>query len=236
MATGWYVKATAEALRGGALFSTIYISLILTCLIYFNQIYQIGKRDSWWLIVLLIFGEILKAAIVGKKPEAAKRSTKVKPTNFTLRDIWRSILAIIISIIAIYSIAVLFGAPFFSEQEETFMFALLTTVLVTLPLLLNLGPDTAFSILSSATAFEGADTLSVILSVSVRVTLFGAWLGATVIPLDWDRPWQAWPIPCSIGAILGSVASQLFVLALNLPKVAFQFDQILIKRRRKYEL
>lgn len=27
-------------------------------------------------------------------------------------------------------------------------------------------------------------------------TVFGAWAGAVVIPLDWDRPWQKWPIPC----------------------------------------
>ncbi|KAF9419313.1 kinesin-like protein Klp8 [Podila epigama] len=32
--------------------------------------------------------------------------------------------------------------------------------------------------------------------------IFGAWLGAIVIPLDWDRPWQAWPVPCVLGAFL----------------------------------
>ena len=32
----------------------------------------------------------------------------------------------------------------------------------------------------------------------------GAWCGAMVIPLDWDRPWQKWPVPCVAGAVAGS--------------------------------
>jgi len=47
------------------------------------------------------------------------------------------------------------------------------------------------------------------------MAIFGAWLGSIVIPLDWDRPWQAWPVPCvlgaflfySIGAVVGLVVS-----------------------------
>lgn len=47
------------------------------------------------------------------------------------------------------------------------------------------------------------------------MAIFGAWLGSIVIPLDWDRPWQAWPVPCvlgaflfySIGAVVGLVTS-----------------------------
>lgn len=34
------------------------------------------------------------------------------------------------------------------------------------------------------------------------MAIFGAWLGSIVIPLDWDRPWQAWPVPCVLGAFL----------------------------------
>ncbi|KNZ61774.1 hypothetical protein VP01_135g10 [Puccinia sorghi] len=32
----------------------------------------------------------------------------------------------------------------------------------------------------------------------------GAWLGAIPIPLDWDRPWQAWPITCLLAASTGN--------------------------------
>jgi len=33
--------------------------------------------------------------------------------------------------------------------------------------------------------------------------MVGAWVGAWTIPLDWDRPWQIWPIPCALGAVGG---------------------------------
>lgn len=42
-------------------------------------------------------------------------------------------------------------------------------------------------------------------------TIIGAWLGAFPIPLDWDRPWQAWPITCCIGASLGYSAAHFFM-------------------------
>jgi phosphatidylinositol glycan class F len=30
--------------------------------------------------------------------------------------------------------------------------------------------------------------------------LVGAWVGAFAIPLDWDRPWQPWPISSAYAA------------------------------------
>lgn len=32
----------------------------------------------------------------------------------------------------------------------------------------------------------------------------GAWASCVVIPLDWDRDWQAWPVPVVVGAYLGA--------------------------------
>jgi len=31
----------------------------------------------------------------------------------------------------------------------------------------------------------------------------GAWLGVIPIPLDWDQPWQAWPITVYYGSTIG---------------------------------
>ncbi|CAM9290571.1 unnamed protein product, partial [Phaeothamnion confervicola] len=40
---------------------------------------------------------------------------------------------------------------------------------------------------------------------------FGAWVGALVIPLDWNRPWQMWPLPLVAGGIAGmGVGTLLF--------------------------
>ncbi|SCU87038.1 LAMI_0D04478g1_1 [Lachancea mirantina] len=32
----------------------------------------------------------------------------------------------------------------------------------------------------------------------------GCWVSCVVIPLDWDRPWQEWPIPLVVGGYLGA--------------------------------
>lgn len=223
----------ASILREGAIFSTVYTLLLVFILNHFQQTYNIGKYKNWPVIALFILGDCLKCYITSAKCEKSlKRDNRTSKTKkFKLKDYLKSFLIIIGMLCVYYIVAVSFGAPFFSEQEETFMFSALLTTLTIVPLLLNLGPDTTLSILISATAFEG-DALSEILSVSVRFTLFGAWLGAVVIPLDWDRPWQVWPIPCSLGAVAGYVVSQLFLLSLHFSIVASVFK----KKIGKYDL
>lgn len=45
----------------------------------------------------------------------------------------------------------------------------------------------------------------------------GAWFGVWPVPLDWERWWQAWPIPCLVGSLLGYLValSLLFILSLD---------------------
>lgn len=46
--------------------------------------------------------------------------------------------------------------------------------------------------------------------------ILGSWFGAWPMPLDWERPWQEWPISVTYGALVGyatgMVVSFLFVL------------------------
>ncbi|XP_059643554.1 PIGF/3-ketodihydrosphingosine reductase fusion protein-like [Cornus florida] len=39
--------------------------------------------------------------------------------------------------------------------------------------------------------------------------VIGAWLGAWPMPLDWERPWQEWPICVSYGAMAGYLVSMV---------------------------
>ncbi|CAG8648995.1 11044_t:CDS:2 [Funneliformis mosseae] len=43
-------------------------------------------------------------------------------------------------------------------------------------------------------------------------TIIGAWAGAIVIPLDWDRPWQVWPISCVLSSYIGHVVGSILSL------------------------
>lgn len=226
---------TVSTLTGSAVFSIIYVLSLLLLTTYLNRLYSIGKCEIWPLILLLTVGEIVKGFFITAKRESLSKKNnrlyKSKNTKLKLRDYIKSSTILVVLLFVYYIIAVLFGAPIFSEQEETFMFSLLLTVLTILPLLLVLGPDLTVTVLTSITAYEG-DPLSQIMIVCVRLTLFGAWLGAVVIPLDWDRPWQVWPIPCSLGAILGYIVSQCFILLLNMPKIA----ALMSKKTGKYGL
>lgn len=223
----------AAKLSGGAIFSGIHTCLLLLFLVHFDYLSIVGKFYSWPFTVYLLLGVVINASILHTK--GLKIAPKTKPANIKLRKFFKSITVLLISVLIFYIIAVLFGAPFFSSQEETLMFSILLTTLIVLPLILNLGLDATVSILSSTDVFE-KETLSTIFAIAVRFVLFGAWLGAVVIPLDWDRPWQKWPISCCFGALVGYVVSQMFILSLNVPKIAQVFNQMLIKKGRKYEL
>lgn len=115
-------------------------------------------------------------------------------------------------------VAVLFGAPISEQSEETFCWAMLVSHLVALPACSLLGtqsellPKIFFSTWSDATPEAYFQCL-------ILCTLVGAWLGAFPIPLDWDRPWQVWPIPCVIGALAG------YIIGLGASAVTFTLNE-----------
>ncbi|KAJ1922007.1 Glycosylphosphatidylinositol (GPI) anchor assembly protein [Mycoemilia scoparia] len=57
-------------------------------------------------------------------------------------------------------------------------------------------------------------------------TIVVTWISAYVIPLDWGREWQTWPIPCIMGAIIGHLFGIIFVFircwGINLAKQDFK--------------
>lgn len=49
--------------------------------------------------------------------------------------------------------------------------------------------------------------------------LLGSWMGALVIPLDWDQPWQPWPISSTYGCLAGGLAGSIVVMAVEVAHV-----------------
>lgn len=135
--------------------------------------------------------------------------------------IWHVVKLIILvfgSAAVFHLIAILFGASILEQSEETFCWALLMSLLVVLPACSLLGaqmelvPRIFFSAWSDATP-------EAYFQCSIVFTLIGAWLGAFPIPLDWDRPWQVWPIPCAIGAIVG------YIVGLGVSTVTYTMNE-----------
>eukprot|EP01135_Chromosphaera_perkinsii_P001921 Nk52_evm70s212 gene=Nk52_evmTU70s212 len=110
-------------------------------------------------------------------------------------------------------ICVLYGAEITENVAKTLLFSALLAL---------------FSVATPSIAFSGSNTASTnvkttmwdrflsvycyhsfgnfeefVMFCSSTGTLLGAWLGAFVIPLDWDRAWQQWPISCVYGALMG---------------------------------
>ncbi|KAJ4840214.1 hypothetical protein Tsubulata_002968 [Turnera subulata] len=59
--------------------------------------------------------------------------------------------------------------------------------------------------------------LEYMICIPAHGAIIGGWLGAWPMPLDWERPWQEWPICVTYGAIMGylvsTIASFGFVVA-----------------------
>ncbi|KAK8678880.1 hypothetical protein V6N13_144358 [Hibiscus sabdariffa] len=51
--------------------------------------------------------------------------------------------------------------------------------------------------------------LDFMLCLPAHGAVIGAWFGAWPMPLDWEHPWQDWPICVSYGAMAGYVVGMV---------------------------
>lgn len=124
--------------------------------------------------------------------------------KFQVANILKSLCLFVLGTIAFHIISVLYGAPLTSQVEETSHYAALLSVNTVLPACMILGPNMetwirVFLYKSPENPLESS------LCISCVCSILGAWLGAFPIPLDWDRPWQVWPVSCVIGNLIGYV-------------------------------
>ncbi|KAJ5542705.1 GPI biosynthesis protein Pig-F [Penicillium sp. DV-2018c] len=126
--------------------------------------------------------------------------------------IWSRSLPAFLSLALTFSLAtpvltvllVLFGAPLTTHNLETILCAAHMAVLSATALVYVHGVDRAvwnevWGINRPADAVWGG----------ALGTGLGAWFGAVPIPLDWDRPWQAFPITILVGAYIGFAVGSL---------------------------
>eukprot|EP01112_Ceratiomyxa_fruticulosa_P009461 TRINITY_DN2464_c0_g2_i1.p1 TRINITY_DN2464_c0_g2~~TRINITY_DN2464_c0_g2_i1.p1 ORF type:complete len:227 (-),score=28.91 TRINITY_DN2464_c0_g2_i1:156-836(-) len=122
------------------------------------------------------------------------------------RKLMRAIKGMIGGTILFHLSAILYGAPISDKFIATLLWSVLMSSLTILPSSLLLGTrdwnawrSLYFGDLSFHTVIERVCYCSTI------GTIVGTWLGALPIPLDWDRPWQIWPVSCIYGALFGHI-------------------------------
>ncbi|TGZ72645.1 hypothetical protein CRM22_001961 [Opisthorchis felineus] len=103
----------------------------------------------------------------------------------------------------------LFGAPFLEQHLETVSLAILLTCLTTLPFLALDDPCVRRV---NAVYFSPRQPHEWFLAFLGYGAVIGTWSSSALLILDWDRPWQAWPYPCVMGALLGAFFGILLYL------------------------
>jgi phosphatidylinositol glycan class F len=124
-----------------------------------------------------------------------------------------TILEFIASTIVAYFVSFTFGASLFEEFNETLIFSILMSSICVMPILLYIEHENPLELLNRLLIQrEFYNKIEKLLANISYGGVFGAWFGALVIPLDWDRWWQIWPISCCFGALIGSSSAFLFTL------------------------
>ncbi|KAF9045283.1 GPI biosynthesis protein family Pig-F-domain-containing protein, partial [Panaeolus papilionaceus] len=153
-----------------------------------------------------------------KRVQRAQYQSK-KVTAF--RD---ALLLTLAASIAIHITLIVFGAPITSYILKTSLLSLLLAIMTVYPPAFVIGVPFGRTNLSVVKRWTWV-RLFVELSTRTPVeralvypavgTLVGCWLGIIPIALDWDRPWQAWPLTPTFAAIGGYIISSLLALTIN---------------------
>lgn len=114
-----------------------------------------------------------------------------------------------------------FIAPALEKYEETFTLSALLTGITLFPISLFVGVSGTISILLTESFELNHVTSQAFLKLLKRnayLVIFGAFIGSVVFPLDWDRPWQIYPIPNVVGAVTGQMLGSFYCLVETMVK------------------
>ncbi|KAG6918290.1 hypothetical protein DXG01_015382 [Tephrocybe rancida] len=170
-----------------------------------------GWMRSWW----------IEYALQGSDEQ--KKSDKLAANKNRAADSRNAWGATIAASFAVHAILVLFGAPLMSHVPHTYLLALLLSILIIFPPAYTLGrPNISEN--DSQAFVQRLTWVRLFAEFLIRTpverafvypaigAVVGCWVGIIPIALDWDRPWQAWPLTPAYAAILGYVIASLLAL------------------------
>ncbi|CAK7336337.1 unnamed protein product [Dovyalis caffra] len=134
-----------------------------------------------------------------------------------LKAVARGILALPVGALVIALGAIALGAPVGIQYlPKTVNWSLLMSSFTVAPAASVFGSSWTFwHHIFTQTKPNGP--LEYMICIPAHGAVIGGWFGAWPMPLDWERPWQEWPICVTYGAmtgyLVGMLASAGFVLA-----------------------
>ncbi|KAG0152340.1 hypothetical protein CROQUDRAFT_649726 [Cronartium quercuum f. sp. fusiforme G11] len=175
-----------------------------------NQIHQVNKVKHQDL------SQILKKVMIDLKLKKLDPIIKKSLIEFLI-PIQDALIMTFLSSILIHFLIILMGAPIFINGLKTYLLACLVSILAILPSALVIGWNQGrekVTWIRMYSEFKPKNDLEVILLCPALGTCIGSWLGGIPIPLDWDRPWQKWPVTCVLGASIGHVIGTIVAMIL----------------------
>ncbi|KAL3511998.1 hypothetical protein ACH5RR_024715 [Cinchona calisaya] len=137
-----------------------------------------------------------------------------------LKAVLRGFLALPVGAVVNALGAIAVGAPIIQNFQRTLHWSLFMSVLTCVPAASVFGSswDDWLQIYAHT---KPSGPIQYMICLPAHGAVVGAWFGAWPMPLDWERPWQEWPICVSYGALagyfVGMIASFGFVLFHNRP-------------------
>ncbi len=115
-----------------------------------------------------------------------------------------TLIEFLASNVLIYLIAFTFGAYLIENVYENLVFSIFMSMVCVMPSFLYCEHKNALELVDRLFFKNGYQNRIEERLVTISYgAIIGAWFGALVIPLDWDRWWQEWPICSIFGSILG---------------------------------
>lgn len=189
-----------------SLITCIYLPSVITVISFNDLLYTLGKRSSCFMLGIIFVAEFLKVLYL--------RDSSVKKNKLEKKrasDILKSIVFLLLNVMIYFIVIILFGAPVLDKHEETLNLAALLVLLTTYPLVAHVGVEMALQLLLGVKEYNRGTVIEMFVNNSL-LAICGAWIGAVVIPLDWNTPWQEWPIPCYLGILGGYILSNVLTI------------------------
>lgn len=202
----------------------ITISLLTTilsfaCLSFNQNLYRVGSLVTSPVFILVLAGELAKYRLYTKfinksAGEVKENLTRRKPPS-RLQELSKSIVLIGSIAVLIAFLCIVQGAPILEQHTETLTLSVLLSCLTIFPLVLFLGSNHSMQVMRTETCPGIVSSLDVVylnvLKTTATGVIFCAWASSIAYPLDWDRKWQAYPIPNVVGALAGYALSNVYM-------------------------
>ncbi|OJJ67860.1 hypothetical protein ASPBRDRAFT_160478 [Aspergillus brasiliensis CBS 101740] len=150
---------------------------------------------------------ILRPGRVGRrrtKDSSSSSSTASAISGRVVASLLSLTLTTLLATPVLSILLILFGAPFTTHHAQTVLCAAHMAILSATALVYVHGVDG-----NVWKEVWGARRPGDVVWGGALGTCVGAWLGAVPVPLDWDRPWQAYPITLLTGAYVGFVVGSV---------------------------